>query len=240
MGTTNSCAFDDLSTIGPLCESNKIWVHIDAAYAGTAFICQEYQHYMKGIESSDSYCFNPHKWMLISLDCCAMWLKDKSWMMDYYNADGVYAQSNGIKSIDTMRNCSVQFSRRFRSLKLWMVFKIYGVEHIQNFIRNHIKLAKQFESFVMKDDNFELIQEVTLGLICFRLKGENSLTKCLLQKIYERCEIFLVPGKINGVFFLRVAIGSIFIKPEDVKLIWNEISLLGREVVEESNETYIK
>lgn len=220
-----------MSTIGPYCNTKNIYVHVDAAYAGSAFICPEFQHYLEGIESADSFCFNPHKWLLTSYDCCTMWFKDKSLMMDNYNTDSIYVQSNGLKSLESLRNCSIQFTRKFRGLKLWMVMKVFGVEYLQEYIRHHIKLTKEFEAFVHADNRFEIIQEVVMGLVCFRLRGDNSLTEKLLEKIYERREIFLIQSVIKGTFFLRFAIGSNYINANDIEFIWNHIKSLADEFV---------
>lgn len=231
LGTTNSVVFDRLDEIGPICNRYNIWVHSDAAYAGAAFILPEFQKFMKGIETTDSMCFNPHKWLLVSYDCCVMWFKNRKWFSENYKIEATYVSANNFKFMPSLADCSLQFTRRFRALKLWFVLKILGIEYLQNYLRHHIKLAKYLESLVLSDDRFEVTQEVLLSLVCFRLKGDNSLTEELLQKIYNRGEIFLVPCHIKGVFMLRFAIQSNFIVESDVDFIWNEISSLANEIV---------
>lgn len=143
LGTTNSCAFDKLDEIGPIGNRYNIWVHVDAAYAGSAFICPEYRHLMKGIETAESFNFNPHKWLLVNFDCSAMWLKDPNWVVNAFNVDPLYLKHDQQGSAPDYRHWQIPLGRRFRALKLWFVLRLYGVENLQ------VKLFSSFffESF---------------------------------------------------------------------------------------------
>ncbi|OQV16798.1 Tyrosine decarboxylase [Hypsibius exemplaris] len=135
LGTTGCCAFDALDEIGPVCEREGIWLHVDAAYAGNSFICPEQRHLMKGIEYASSFNLNPNKWMLVNFDCSAMWVADRVKLTDALTVDPLYLQHDySNRSID-YRNWSIPLSRRFRSLKLWFVIRSYGVEGLQQYIR---------------------------------------------------------------------------------------------------------
>lgn len=231
LGTTNSCAFDRLDELGPVGNRFNVWVHVDAAYAGSAFICPEYRHLMKGIEHADSFNFNPHKWLLVNFDCSAMWLKDPNWVVNAFNVDPLYLKHDQQGSAPDYRHWQIPLGRRFRALKLWFVLRLYGVENLQAHVRRHIAFAKQFETLCRSDTRFEIATEVQMGLVCFRLKGANELSESLLKRINGRGNIHLVPSKIKETYFLRMAICSRFTIPEDIEYSWAEVSKAADEVI---------
>lgn len=231
LGTTSSCAFDALSEIGPICNANKVWLHVDAAYAGSSFICPEYRYLMQGVDKADSFNFNPHKWMLVNFDCSAMWLKEPSWLVDAFNVDPLYLKHDQQGSAPDYRHWQIPLGRRFRALKLWFVLRLYGVENLQKFIRKHIALAHHFEAKVRTDSRFEVTAEVLMGLVCFRLKGSNELNEGFLKRLNGRGVIHLVPSKIKDEYFLRLAICSRYTEQEDLDLSWKEVSDTATEVL---------
>eukprot|EP00099_Drosophila_melanogaster_P025073 NP_724163.1 dopa decarboxylase, isoform C [Drosophila melanogaster] len=233
LGTTNSCAFDYLDECGPVGNKHNLWIHVDAAYAGSAFICPEYRHLMKGIESADSFNFNPHKWMLVNFDCSAMWLKDPSWVVNAFNVDPLYLKHDMQGSAPDYRHWQIPLGRRFRALKLWFVLRLYGVENLQAHIRRHCNFAKQFGDLCVADSRFELAAEINMGLVCFRLKGSNERNEALLKRINGRGHIHLVPAKIKDVYFLRMAICSRFTQSEDMEYSWKEVSAAADEMEQE-------
>lgn len=202
---------------------HDIWVHVDAAYAGSAFICPEYRPLMNGIENADSFNFNPHKWMLVNFDCSAMWLKDPNWVVNAFNVDPLYLKHDQQGSAPDYRHWQIPLGRRFRALKLWFVLRLYGVENLQAHIRRHCAFAKEFETLCRTDDRFEIINSA-MGLVCFRLKGSNAVNEALLKRINGRGKIHMVPSKINDVYFLRMAVCSRFTVSDDMKFSWAEIS----------------
>ena len=233
LGTTNSCAFDRLDELGPVGNRYDVWVHVDAAYAGSAFICPEYRYLMKGIEHAESFNFNPHKWMLVNFDCSAMWLKDPNWVVNAFNVDPLYLKHDQQGSAPDYRHWQIPLGRRFRALKLWFVLRLYGVENLQEHVRRHCGFAKQFETLCKSDNRFEIVTEVQMGLVCFRLKGANELSENLLKRINGRGNIHLVPSKIKDTYFLRMAVCSRFTKPEDIDYSWTEVSKSADEVLAE-------
>nr|ASJ26448.1 dopa decarboxylase [Pieris rapae] len=234
LGTTSTCAFDALDEIGDVCRENDIWLHIDAAYAGSSFICPEYRYLMKGIEKADSFNFNPHKWLLVNFDCSAMWLKQPRWIVDAFNVDPLYLKYDQQGSAPDYRHWQIPLGRRFRSLKLWFVLRLYGIENLQKYIRKHIALAHFFEKLCGEDERFEVVEEVLMGLVCFRLKGDNDLNKALLRRINGRGKIHLVPSKIDDSYFLRFAICSRFCEESDIQESWEEIKASASDVLAEN------
>lgn len=229
LGTTPTCAFDDLTELGSLCNREKIWLHVDAAYAGTAFACPEYRYLMKGVEYSDSFNFNPHKWMLVNFDCSAMWVKDAKYLVEAFNVERIYLKDSHKGLAPEYRHWQISLGRRFRALKLWFVLRIYGVEGIQKHVRHQISLARHFESFVRNDKRFELCTS-SMGLVCFRLKGDDVLTQTLLEKIQQRKSIYIIAGHFHHKFVIRFAICSRFTEKSDVDYAWQEILSQTEEI----------
>lgn len=231
LGTTSSCTFDRLDEIGPVCNDNNVWLHVDAAYAGSAFICPEFRYLMKGIERADSFNFNPHKWLLVNFDCSTMWLKDPSWLVNAFNVDPLYLKHEQQGAAPDYRHWQIPLGRRFRALKLWFVLRLYGVEFLQAHIRKHVELAHYFESLVRSDERFEITEEVVMGLVCFRLKNSNEVNEALLKRLNGRGVIHLVPSKIRDVYFLRLAICSRYTEKSDIDISWKEVKEAAEEVL---------
>lgn len=229
LGTTPCCSFDCLSEVGPLCNWEDLWLHVDAAYAGSAFICPEFRHLLDGVEFADSFNFNPHKWLLVNFDCSAMWVRKRADLTGAFKLDPVYLrhghQDSGL--ITDYRHWQLPLGRRFRSLKMWFVFRLYGVTGLQAHIRKHVRLAREFEAAVQRDPRFEICAEVTLGLVCFRLKGPNKLNEDLLDRINGAKEIHLVPCHLRDKFVLRFAICSRTAESAHVQQAWAHIQALA-------------
>lgn len=223
LGTTGTCAFDDLEELGPICNQDNIWLHIDAAYAGAAFACPEYRHHMKGIQFADSFNFNPHKWMLTNFDCSAMWVKNVKYLVEAFNVERIYLKHQHEGRAPDYRHWQIPLGRRFRSLKIWFVLRIYGAEGIRNHIRKQISLAQDFANFMKTDSRFEIVTEVSMGLVCFRIKGPDSRTKQLIEKITSRKNIYVIPATFRGEFIIRFVICSRLTEKQDVQFAWDEI-----------------
>nr|XP_009940042.1 PREDICTED: aromatic-L-amino-acid decarboxylase isoform X3 [Opisthocomus hoazin] len=233
LGTTPCCSFDKLLQLGPICNKENIWMHIDAAYAGSAFICPEFRHLLNGVEFADSFNFNPHKWLLVNFDCSAMWVKKRSDLTGAFKLEPLYLQHHHQESglVTDYRHWQIPLGRRFRSLKLWFVLRMYGVTGLQEHIRKHVRLSHQFEHLVLQDARFEICAEVVLGLVCFRLKGSNELNKALLKSINEAKKIHLVPCHLREKFVLRFAICSRTVESTHVNFAWQHISQLATDLL---------
>uniref|UniRef100_A0A2I3GQN2 Aromatic-L-amino-acid decarboxylase n=1 Tax=Nomascus leucogenys TaxID=61853 RepID=A0A2I3GQN2_NOMLE len=238
LGTTTCCSFDNLLEVGPICNKEDMWLHVDAAYAGSAFICPEFRHLLNGVEFADSFNFNPHKWLLVNFDCSAMWVKKRTDLTGAFRLDPTYLkhshQDSGL--ITDYRHWQIPLGRRFRSLKMWFVFRMYGVKGLQAYIRKHVQLSHEFESLVRQDPRFEICVEVTLGLVCFRLKGSNKVNEALLQRINSAKKIHLVPCHLRDKFVLRFAICSRTVESAHVQRAWEHIKELAADVLRAERE----
>ncbi|NP_998507.1 aromatic-L-amino-acid decarboxylase [Danio rerio] len=235
LGTTASCAFDCITELGPICNAEKMWMHIDAAYAGSAFICPEFRPLLNGIEFADSFNFNPHKWLLINFDCSAMWVKKRADIIGAFKMEPLYLKHDHQESglVTDYRHWQIPLGRRFRSLKMWFVFRMYGLKALQAYIRKHVGLAKEFEAFVRADQRFEISADVVMGLVCFRLKGPNELSENLLKRINSARKIHLVPCHLAGLFVLRFAVCARATESRHVQEAWCHIRQLASELLQE-------
>ncbi|XP_030376796.1 3,4-dihydroxyphenylacetaldehyde synthase 2 isoform X2 [Scaptodrosophila lebanonensis] len=225
LGTTGTCAYDDVDSLATVCEQYNVWLHVDAAYAGGAFALDECSELRRGLERVDSLNFNLHKFMLVNFDCSAMWLRDANKVVDSFNVDRIYLKHKyeGQTQIPDFRHWQIPLGRRFRALKVWITFRTLGAEGLRAHVRKHIELAKKFEVFVLADARFELVAPRALGLVCFRAKGENEITAQLLQRLMERKKIYMVKAEHRGQLFLRFAVCGMDPKPSDIEFAWTEI-----------------
>ncbi|NXD38247.1 DCHS decarboxylase, partial [Copsychus sechellarum] len=236
LGTTGVCAFDNLSELGPVCkcDAEGLWLHIDAAYAGTAFVCPEFRLFLDGIEYADSFTFNPSKWMMVHFDCTGFWVKDKYKLHQTFSVNPVYLRhANSGAAIDFM-HWQIPLSRRFRSLKLWFVLRSFGVKKLQAHVRQGTETAKFFESLVKSDPLFEIPAKRHLGLVVFRLKGPNWLTEKLLKELSSSGRLFLIPATIHDKFIIRFTVTSQFTTREDILQDWSIIQHTAAQIVKQN------
>ncbi|XP_068621637.1 aromatic-L-amino-acid decarboxylase [Battus philenor] len=224
VGTTGTCAFDPLSELGPICQEYNVWLHVDAAYAGSAFVCPEYREWMNGVEYADSFDINAHKWLLVNFDCSVMWVKDGYDLINAFDVQRIYLDD--VKStlkIPDYRHWQMPLGRRFRALKLWSVMKTYGAEGIRTHIRNHISLAQHFAKLVESDERFIIEPEPAMGLVCFRLKDGDILTRKLLENLTAKKKVFMVAATYRDRYIIRWVVCSLHTKKEDVEFSWSNI-----------------
>ncbi|XP_020815578.1 tyrosine decarboxylase [Drosophila serrata] len=233
LGTTGSCAFDNLPEIGKqLQRFPGVWLHVDAAYAGNSFICPELKPLLKGIEYADSFNTNPNKWLLTNFDCSTLWVRDRIRLTSALVVDPLYLKHGYSDAAIDYRHWGVPLSRRFRSLKLWFVLRSYGISGLQHYIRHHIKLAKRFEELVLKDKRFEICNQVKLGLVCFRLKGSDKLNEKLLSIINESGKLHMVPASVNDRYIIRFCAVAQNATAEDIDYAWDIIVDFANELLE--------
>ncbi|XP_056844632.1 phenylacetaldehyde synthase isoform X1 [Raphanus sativus] len=232
VGTTSSTAVDPLAALGKIAKSNEIWFHVDAAYAGSACICPEYRQYIDGVETADSFNMNAHKWFLTNFDCSLLWVKDQYALTEALSTNPEYLKNKASQAnlVVDYKDWQIPLGRRFRSLKLWMVLRLYGAETLKNYIRNHIKLAKDLEQLVSQDPNFEVVTPRIFSLVCFRIVPvDNDEKKCndrnrnLLDAVNSSGKLFLSHTALSGKIVLRCAIGAPLTEEKHVKEAWKVI-----------------
>ncbi|XP_046743090.1 histidine decarboxylase isoform X2 [Diprion similis] len=231
LGTTGACSFDSLKEIGPICAKHALWLHIDAAYAGSAFVCPEFRSWLQGIEYADSFAFNPSKWLMVHFDCTAMWVKSSQALHRTFNVEPLYLKhENSGLAIDYM-HWQIPLSKRFRALKLWFVLRNFGITGLQKHIREGVRLAQKFEALVLGDARFEIPAPRHLGMVVFRLRGDNSLTERLLKRMNSRGRVHCVPAALHGKYVIRFTVTSTRTTGDDILRDWTEIRGTASEIL---------
>ncbi|XP_030388470.1 histidine decarboxylase [Scaptodrosophila lebanonensis] len=245
LGTTGSCSFDNLEEVGVVCREHNLWLHVDAAYAGSAFICPEFRTWLRGIERADSIAFNPSKWLMVHFDATALWVRDSAAVHRTFNVEPLYLQhENSGVAVDFM-HWQIPLSRRFRALKVWFVLRSFGIKGLQRHIRESVRLAQKFEALVLADHRFELPAKRHLGLVVFRIRGDNEITERLLKRLNHRGNLHCIPSSLKGQYVIRFTITSTHTTLDDVVKDWMEIRQVATLVLEEmnitiSNRVYLK
>jgi aromatic-L-amino-acid decarboxylase len=225
VGTTSTTAVDPLDAIGEVCREYGAWLHVDAAYAGSAAICPELRWVHSGLEYADSYCFDPHKWLLTGFDCDAFWVADRAGLVDALSVLPEFLRNAASESgaVIDFRDWHVPLGRRFRALKLWFVLRWYGAEGLRAHIRSGIALADRFAGWVEADERFEIVAPHPFSLVCFRLRGPDAPNEELLRRVNATGRAYLTHTRVGGRYVLRLAIGSPWTGERHVADAWDLI-----------------
>lgn len=231
IGTTGSTAIDPLRPIGEICNKYGIWLHVDAALAGTALVLPEYRWMIDGIEYADTFVFNPHKWMFTNFDCSAYFIKDKEALIRTFEIHPEYLKTKEGPQVSNYRDWGIQLGRRFRALKLWFVIRTYGVKGIQETIRSHVKMTRDIVERIEKSPVFELLAPAPLNTVCFRHKPVeisdpeklDALNALLLEALNSTGKVYFTHTKLNGVYTIRFVIGQTYVTQRHVDQAWELI-----------------
>ncbi|XP_077985070.1 aromatic-L-amino-acid decarboxylase-like [Glandiceps talaboti] len=231
LGTTNGCAFDNLMEVGPICNEEDVWLHVDAAYAGSAFICPEFRHLLDGVEFSQSYNFNLHKWLRVCFDCSLLWLHDRTDIVDAFNVNPLFLCHDNQEKVTDFRHWQISLGRRFRSLKVWFVVRLFGVKQLQDTIKQQVQLAHDFETMVNQDDRFEVSAEVVMAMVCFRLKGSDARNEKLLQMTNTMSNIYIGPSRMRDKYILRFIICTPATTTQHITDAWKVIQDFATQIL---------
>lgn len=231
IGTTSSTAVDPVRAIGEISRRHGAWLHVDAAYAGSAAVLPERRQYFDGVELADSFVFNPHKWLLTNFDCSAYYVRDVDTLLRTFGASPEYLRTRHDAQVVNYRDWGIQLGRRFRALKLWFVLRSYGVEGVRAILRKHIGLAAEFRSWVEAEPGFEILAPSPFGLVCFRhrpdyLTGEGDLeshNRRLLECVNASGRAYLTHTALGGKFAMRLVVGQWRTERADVRRAWELI-----------------
>lgn len=226
IGTTSSSSVDPVDAIADICEKHGVWLHVDAAYAGSAAILPEMQHYFKGCERADSIVTNPHKWLFTPFDLSVLYCRDLGELKQAFSLVPEYLKTNDESTVKNGMDYGIQLGRRFRALKLWFVIRYFGREGLIDRIREHCRLARLFASWVEESENFELLAPVPFALVCFRacppgIEDLDALNERIMNDINASGEAYISHTKLNGIFTLRLSVGSIRVEERHLEKVWN-------------------
>ena len=225
IGTTGTLAVDPLEAIARICKTYDLWLHVDAAYAGTALFLPEYRWMIEGAEQVDSFVFNPHKWMFTNFDCSAYFVKDASALIRSFEILPEYLKTGSRGRVNDYRDWGIPLGRRFRALKLWFVLRGYGVEGIREKLEYHLGLNRYFADELRKLPGMVLAMEPFLNVTVFRYDPapeadaatRNGINEALLGRINGSGKLFLTHTRIRGLHTARMVIGQTYVTRNDVE-----------------------
>ncbi|CAN6567924.1 hypothetical protein C1H46_023035 [Malus baccata] len=238
VGTTATTAVDPLDSLCQVAKYYGIWVHVDAAYAGSACMCPEFRHFIDGVEGANSFSLNAHKWLFTALDCCCVWIKDPSTLTSSLSTNPEYLRNKATdsKQVVDYKDWQIALSRRFRAMKLWLVLKSYGAVNLRNYLRSHVKMAMLFEWLVSTDRRFEVVVPRVFSMVCFRVSPSaaiiisddeinvenriNEVNRKLLEGINASGHAFMTHAVVGGMYVIRCAIGVTLTEEKHIAMAW--------------------
>jgi aromatic-L-amino-acid decarboxylase len=238
IGTTSSTAVDPVNSIARVCRKHGVWLHVDAAYAGTAAIVPELRYLFAGCEEADSLVMNPHKWMLVNFDCSAYFVRDTSALLRTFQVTPEYLRTEADSEVVNFRDWGIQLGRRFRALKLWFAIRSYGVAGVQTLIRKHISLAHELAGWIDASPDFELMAPVPFGLVCFRYNPDKKdgdetdrMNAALLARVNASRRVHLTHTRLGDRYVIRVVVGQRGTEREHVEELWRLVQQAAREAL---------
>jgi len=237
LGTTGTTAIDPLKAIGEICNKYGIYLHVDAAMAGTALILPEFQWMLEGREYIDSFVFNPHKWMFTNFDCSAYFVKDAAALIKTFELLPEYLKTRTRGKVNDYRDWGVPLGRRFRALKLWFVIRSYGTDGLRRMVRLHIQLAKGLSDRISREDDFELLAPTVISVVCFRYNPGgieedklNIINEKLNHVLNDSGKLYLTHTVLNGRYTLRMVTAQTNVTELHVHSAWEQIKNTARSI----------
>ena len=232
-GTTSTTSFDPLEAIADVAQRYGIWYHVDAAYAGNAAAVPEFRHLLRGAERADSFVVNPHKWLFVPMDLSVLFVKDESIVRQAFSLVPEYLTTPESGVVNYM-DYGLQLGRRFRALKLWFVMRHLGIEGIRTLLREHVALAQELAAKIEASDEWELLAPHPLSVVCFRYCGvpeaeRDTFNERLLEAVNASGTGFISHTKLKAKYTIRVAIGNLRTKRDDVERLWERLQIAALE-----------
>lgn len=229
-GTTGCAAFDPIEAIADVASEHGAWVHVDAAMYGTAAACPEFRWVHDGLRRADSYCFNPHKWMLTGFDCDCFYVADRHALISALTILPEYLRTDASDSgqVIDYRDWHVPLGRRFRALKLWLVLRSFGSEGIRSLVRKHVTWAEELSEWIAADPRFELAAPRRLTLVCFRHRDGDEPTRQLMEAVNASGKLYISHCHLDGRYTLRFCVGQATTTREHVRAAWDVIATEAR------------
>jgi aromatic-L-amino-acid/L-tryptophan decarboxylase len=226
VGTTGTTAVDDVVTVAEVCARHRVWLHVDAAYAGVAAVAPELRFVNAGLDRADSWCTNPHKWLLTGFDLDTFYVADREALVGALTVLPEYLRNAASETgaVIDYRDWQVPLGRRFRALKLWFVLRWYGAEGLREHVRGHVALAAELAADVAADDRFELVGPHPFGLVCLRVRElDDDGHLALIGRVNASGRAYLTHTKVDGRVVLRVSIGSPTTERRHVAALWEQL-----------------
>ena len=238
VGTTSTTSVDPVPEIAALCRERALWLHVDAAYGGATALLPEARHLMEGASAADSIVVNPHKWLFVPLDFSALYVRRPELLRATFSLVPEYLRGDAEQAERNYMDYGVQLGRRFRALKAWMVFRNFGRRGMEARIREHIRLARLFASWLDADEGFEVLAPVTMGVVCFRAvprvksdgddaqageEASNEFNRKLVAAVNATGEVYLTHTTLRGRVGVRLAVGNVLTTERHLALVYELI-----------------
>jgi aromatic-L-amino-acid decarboxylase len=222
VGTTSTASVDPVPALADAAEAAGAWLHVDAAYAGSAMVCPEHRWAFEGVERADSVVVNAHKWLAVPMDCSLLWTRRPEAFREAFSLVPEYLRTTDEASV-SLSDYGPALGRRFRALKLWAVLRCLGREGLQRGIREHVRLAEQFAEWVEAEAGWELAAPPRFSLVCFRRDADDDENARILAAVNASGTAFLSHTRLDGRYALRLAIGSFRTTEDDVRAAWDAL-----------------
>jgi aromatic-L-amino-acid decarboxylase len=216
VGTTATTSVDPVAVLADRCADAGVWLHVDAAYAGSAWVCPELRESQAGCERADSLVVNPHKWLFTPIDCSALWTRRPEAFHTAFSANREYLSSD--EDVLNLKDYGPALGRRFRALKLWATMRCYGRAGLQELIREHVRLAQLFASWVEAEPGWEVVAPHPFSTVCFRHRSEDN--DAIVKRANATGELFVGATTLRGERTIRLAIGNWQTTEDDVRRAW--------------------
>jgi aromatic-L-amino-acid/L-tryptophan decarboxylase len=235
VGTTSTAAVDPVAEVARIARAHGAWLHVDAAYAGTAAVAPELRWINDGVHLADSYACNPHKWLLTNFDCTAFYVTDREALVGALSIVPEYLRNPATDSgaVIDYRDWQVPLGRRFRALKLWFVLRTYGAEGLRQHIRRHVELAADLAERIAGHPDFTVVAPAHLGLVCFQHRAGDAGNQALLDRLNADGRIHLTHTRLADRLVLRIAVGGARTEARHVDEAWDAILAAAAEVAVE-------
>lgn len=236
IGSTSTTSVDPVPAIAALCARERIWLHVDAAYAGVLAMVPEHRGHFAGVEQADSFVVNPHKWLFTPMDCSVLWTRHPGVLKRTFSLTPAYLETSEQEVAVSQSDYSFQLGRRFRALKLWFVLRAFGTEGLVERLRFHCALATRLAGWISDAPGWEVVAPVPMSVVCFRhrppgMVDEEELQRhnaAILDRVNAEGKVFLSHTKLGARYVLRVAIGNLRTGEAHVALAWESLQRAAR------------
>jgi aromatic-L-amino-acid/L-tryptophan decarboxylase len=243
VGTTSTTAIDPVRAIADICAREKIWLHVDAAYGGSAAILSEMRWVLDGCDRADSLVVNPHKWLLTPMDCSVLFTRRSDLLKRAFQVVPDYLTVSTADSGTNLMDYGIALGRRFRALKLWMVIRSFGVDGLAAVIREHIRIAATFASWVETDGDFELLAKPCFSTVVFRFKPRgnddnavNELNRLIVEGVNATRETFISHTTVRGAYAIRISIGNLRTTEANTRRAWELVKRTAAAIPPRGND----
>jgi aromatic-L-amino-acid decarboxylase len=223
VGTTSVTAVDPVPALAGICEEEKLWLHVDAAYGGAAAVLESHRWVLSGCELADSLVVNPHKWLFTPIDCSVLYCRREDLLKRAFSLTPAYLSTDEGDSVRNLMDYGASLGRRFRGLKLWFVLRAFGIEGARRRIAAHIEMAQELRRWIESDPEFEVLAPSPFSTVVFRHRSTDANNERIHDEVNRSGQALISHTDVRGVYALRIAIGNLRTTPEDVRATWELI-----------------